>query len=341
VLRTETDLTNLLFTASDKNSRYFTTLQQTDIRVLEDGVPQTLFTFQRETDRPLAIAFVIDVSISEEKTLPDEKAAARTFVEKVIRSDKDQAAIVPFEGYAHLEQPLTRDVIGIYRALDAAGATLEAGMREAATRAKIPVQFNRCGSMFCGYFTEKPVHNLADGMRSDRARFGKFFHGMLQEGVQIDLIIRGICTLRPGVPGMSENIRVRSIVGQLLEHSRIYYFENGGHSEVYIGSSDWMPRNLDRRVEVITPIEDVKIKWFLKEQYLEAYLRDNEKATDTWGFVARKASPNFRPPAAPGHRIPAPSCRRGRRRPWRARSPSTAPPRCRTSGRRRCGPRPR
>jgi len=119
VLRTETDLTNLLFTASDKNSRYFTTLQQGDIRVLEDGVPQTLFTFQRETDRPLAIAFVIDVSISEEKTLPDEKAAARTFIEKVIRSDKDQAAIVPFEGYAHLEQPLTRDVIGIYRALDA------------------------------------------------------------------------------------------------------------------------------------------------------------------------------------------------------------------------------
>ena len=119
MLRTETDLTNLLFTATDKNSRYFTALQQGDIRVLEDGVPQTLFTFQRETDRPLAIAFVIDVSISEERTLPDEKAAARTFIEKVIRSDKDQAAIVPFEGFAHLEQPLTRDVIGIYRALDA------------------------------------------------------------------------------------------------------------------------------------------------------------------------------------------------------------------------------
>jgi len=119
VLRTETDLTNLLFTATDKNSRYVTGLQQSDIRVLEDGVPQSLFTFQRETDRPLAIAFAIDVSISEERTLPDEKAAARTFVEKVIRSEKDQVAIIPFEGYAHLEQPLTRDVIAIYRALDA------------------------------------------------------------------------------------------------------------------------------------------------------------------------------------------------------------------------------
>jgi len=118
VIRTETDLTNLLFTATDKNNRYITTIQQGDVRVLEDGVPQTLFTFQRETDRPLAIAFLIDVSISEERTLPDEKAAARTFIENVIRSSKDQAAIIPFEGYAHLEQPLTRDVLGLYRALE-------------------------------------------------------------------------------------------------------------------------------------------------------------------------------------------------------------------------------
>ena len=118
VLRVETDLTNLLFTATDKNRRYITTLQESDIRILEDGVPQKLFTFQRETDRPLSIAFLIDVSISEERTLPDEKAAARTFIENVIRSNKDQAAIIPFEGYAHLEQPLTRDVIALYRTLE-------------------------------------------------------------------------------------------------------------------------------------------------------------------------------------------------------------------------------
>ncbi len=118
VIRTETDLTNLLFTVTDKNNRYITNIQQSDVRVLEDGVPQTLFTFQRETDRPLAIAFLIDVSGSEERTLPDEKAAARSFIENVIRSNKDQAAIIPFEGYAHLEQPLTRDVLGIYRVLE-------------------------------------------------------------------------------------------------------------------------------------------------------------------------------------------------------------------------------
>jgi Ca-activated chloride channel homolog len=118
VIRTETDLTNLLFTVTDKNNRYLTNIQQSDLRLLEDGVPQTLFTFQRETDRPLAIAFLIDVSGSEERTLPDEKAAARTFIENVLRSSKDQAAIIPFEGYAHLEQPLTRDVLSIYRVLE-------------------------------------------------------------------------------------------------------------------------------------------------------------------------------------------------------------------------------
>ena len=118
VLRVETDLTNLLFTATDKNNRYITTLQENDVRVLEDGVPQKLFTFQRETDRPLSIAFLIDVSISQERTLPDEKAAARTFIENVIRSEKDQAAIIPFEGYAHVEQTLTRDVLSLYRVLE-------------------------------------------------------------------------------------------------------------------------------------------------------------------------------------------------------------------------------
>ncbi len=99
-----------------------------------------------------------------------------------------------------------------------------------------------------------------------------------QAGVEIDLIIRGICTLRPGVPGLSENIRVRSIVGRLLEHSRVYHFENGGDPEVYMGSSDWMPRNLDRRVEVLAPIHDRRIARFISEQYLPMYLKDNMKA---------------------------------------------------------------
>jgi len=97
-------------------------------------------------------------------------------------------------------------------------------------------------------------------------------------GVKIELIIRGICTLRPGVSGLSDNIRVRSVVGRLLEHSRVYYFENGGEEEVYMGSADWMPRNLDRRVEVLSPITSEPIKRYLIDEYLDVYLRDNTKA---------------------------------------------------------------
>jgi Ca-activated chloride channel homolog len=118
VIRVETDLTNLFFTATNKQKAFITTLREEDLRILEDGVPQKITTFQRETDRPLAIAFLIDVSISEERTLPQEKAAARTFIERVIQSSKDQAAIIPFTGAAYLEQGLTRDMLGIYRALE-------------------------------------------------------------------------------------------------------------------------------------------------------------------------------------------------------------------------------
>jgi len=118
VIRTESDITNLPFTVTDKQHQFITTLRAEDVRVLEDGVPQTLFTFQRETDRPLAIAFLIDVSRSQEATLPDEKAAARSFIENVVRSSRDLVAILPFTGSAYLEQDLTRDVLNVYRVLE-------------------------------------------------------------------------------------------------------------------------------------------------------------------------------------------------------------------------------
>ena len=96
-------------------------------------------------------------------------------------------------------------------------------------------------------------------------------------GVQIELIIRGICCLKQGVPGMSETIQVRSIVGTFLEHSRIFYFENDGSPEIYMGSADWMPRNLDKRVEILFPVEDPDLK---KEivHILHTQLADNTKA---------------------------------------------------------------
>ena len=96
-------------------------------------------------------------------------------------------------------------------------------------------------------------------------------------GVQIDLIVRGICCVRTGIPGISENIRVRSIVGPFLEHSRIFWFANGGNEEIYMGSADWMPRNLDRRVEITFPVLDPDAKEAVKH-ILEVELADTERA---------------------------------------------------------------
>jgi polyphosphate kinase len=99
-------------------------------------------------------------------------------------------------------------------------------------------------------------------------------------GIHVDLIVRGICMLRPGVPGLSDNIRVRSIVGRFLEHSRVFYFANGGDEELYIGSADWMARNLKHRIEVVAPVRDSDAKRYLKEVLLDAYFRDNLKGRE-------------------------------------------------------------
>ena len=102
----------------------------------------------------------------------------------------------------------------------------------------------------------------------------KILYRASQAGVDIDLIIRGMCSLRPGVKGISDNIRVRSIVGRFLEHSRIYYFGNNGEPEVYLGSADLMQRNLDKRVETLFPIESADLRTVIYEKILLIYLQD-------------------------------------------------------------------
>ena len=178
-----------------------------------------------------------------------------------------------------------------------------------------------------------------------------------QAGVSIDLIVRGICCLRPGVPGISDNIRVISIVDRFLEHARIFYFEAGGKREVYLSSADWMPRNFQRRVEVMFPIEDEGLRDRVIDEILAIALADNVKArqllpdggyvagrpsrrdagrcaasTDSWSWRARRRRPGRRCPARA-----APTTSGRRRRP--ARCPG-APPR-RPPRRRRRPARPR
>jgi polyphosphate kinase len=99
-----------------------------------------------------------------------------------------------------------------------------------------------------------------------------------QAGVEVDLQVRGICCLRPGVPGVSEHITVTSIVGRFLEHTRIYYFRNGGQDEVLLGSADLMPRNLDRRVEMLFPVEEPCLRQTILHDILGLHLQDNAQA---------------------------------------------------------------
>ena len=97
--------------------------------------------------------------------------------------------------------------------------------------------------------------------------------------MRIDLIIRGVCCLRPGVEGVSDTIAVRSVVGRFLEHSRAYYFLNGGDEEIYVGSADLMERNLDRRVETLCLVRDRSIVRHIRDTILEAYLNDTDRAS--------------------------------------------------------------
>ena len=114
---------------------------------------------------------------------------------------------------------------------------------------------------------------------ADQQMIGSLYRAS-QAGVRIDLIVRGICCLRPAVPGVSDNIRVRSIVGRFLEHSRTWYFRNGGDEEIYLGSADLMARNLDDRVEVMVRLEDAVLKRRIRQEILQTYLADNVKARE-------------------------------------------------------------
>jgi polyphosphate kinase len=124
----------------------------------------------------------------------------------------------------------------------------------------------------------RPAHIVAKMNSLLEPSFIQALYQASQAGVEIDLIIRGLCILRPGVKGLSERIRVRSIVGRLLEHSRIFHFANGGNDEIYLGSADWMPRNLFERCEVVFPVRDPAAMARIHNEILPAYMADTVKA---------------------------------------------------------------
>ena len=172
----------------------------------------------------------------------------------------------------------------------------------------------------------RPAHIIIKNNAVADPAMIKSLYRASQAGLPIDLIVRGVCCLRPGVPGISEHIRVRSVVGRFLEHSRIYYFENGGEPEVFIGSADLMERNLDRRVEVLCPVRDTELRQHLRAVVLDSLLRDTDRAyllqSDGSYVVGRRRRPvrngRRQQPAAPARllheaaragRIAAPSPR--------------------------------
>ncbi len=126
-------------------------------------------------------------------------------------------------------------------------------------------------------------------------------------GVEIDLIVRGACALRPSVKDVSQRIRVRSIVGRFLEHSRIFYFANGGEPDIYLGSADWMPRNLYERVEVMFPVKDASVRNRIFDEILQNYLRDNDKTRTLRadGSYSRAGPASSSRPRRNGHRFSA------------------------------------
>jgi polyphosphate kinase len=124
----------------------------------------------------------------------------------------------------------------------------------------------------------RPAHIIVKNNAITDPAMVRALYRASRAGVEVDLIVRGVCCLKPGIPGISDRIRVRSVVGRFLEHSRVYWFANAGQPEVYIGSADLMERNLDRRVETVCRIRDTALAEQIRTTVLEAYLQDTERA---------------------------------------------------------------
>lgn len=175
-------------------------------------------------------------------------------------------------------EDIARDVAEVFNLLTTQSAHPQVGKFLIAPHTMLPAILKKIDREIAHAREGRPARIVAKMNALQDPKVIRALYRASQNDVQIDLIVRGICCLRPGVPGISDNIRVRSIIGRFLEHSRIYYFENNRHPDVYIGSADWMPRNLRRRVETLCPIEDPDLIARIKSELLGACFADNVKS---------------------------------------------------------------
>ena len=175
-------------------------------------------------------------------------------------------------------EDIARDVAEVFNLLTTQSAHPQVGKFLIAPHTMLPAILKKIDREIAHAREGRPARIVAKMNALQDPKVIRALYRASQNDVQIDLIVRGICCLRPGVPGISDNIRVRSIIGRFLEHSRIYYFENNRHPDVYIGSADWMPRNLRRRVETLCPIEDPALIARIKSELLGACFADNVKS---------------------------------------------------------------
>ena len=181
-------------------------------------------------------------------------------------------------GLLTADEAITADVNAIFMEITGLGQPMRLNKLYQSPFTLSPMLLERIDAETAEARTGRPARIIAKMNSLIEPGIIRALYEASRAGVQIDLIVRGMCTLRPGVPGLSENIRVRSIIGRLLEHSRVFYFHSGGREELFIASADWMSRNFFRRIEICTPVENPTIKQRIMREALTLALADNRKA---------------------------------------------------------------
>jgi Ca-activated chloride channel family protein len=278
VVRVDTNLTNILFTAVDWNKRFITTLRQEDIRVLEDGTPQEIFTFQQETNRPLSLALLIDISVSQKNMLPHEKSAARTFVDTIFRTERDEVAIVSFTGDTTVEQELTANVGRVRRAIERVEIVLppdhpDSGITLPGSAPPPPSTDPRLGTTAIW----DAVWSVSEELLSETSEKRR----------------RAIILLTDGVDTSSIMKRSEAI-DQALKHDTVIYAIGIGDEENYEGVEEDTLRKLSERTggRAYFPKDDQElrvafrqIEHELRSQYLVAYSSTNKSLDGSYRKV--------------------------------------------------------